>query len=516
LALEGERGEDDDDEDDGDLSDDSDSGSGGAAASNPERCPDRPPITDSFKRMLLERAAALDDAAACHALCMELIDPALFRKAVSLGHGAALVAVAEAYERKADADPAQVRQSYRRLEGLPVIWHEDCGRIWIKLGEAYETGESFMPKDLCRAAAMYARAVNTELYCHHLGRLLRDGHGVQRDLARARNLFALASENPEYVDRNVDAHLLLAYSCMHGGAGIDVDIPRAIKAFVRYFEHAFDSWADVLVMQRALWDFILLLLRSNRLVDAAAWSTVAFNRVNTIDLTNLDSVAACEALLALSQADQEEPSSRHKRMHLRCILLKALGLPTSGWESGEWCAKGVRRLQPANETHALVADVSESCHLNRLWVSRCGHVALDAIAAAAFSASGSCPRGCALGAPVTWTEMARPFLEPAPPFVSALKAALKADVALNDAVHKINDILRSMAEALTVEPALMGDSSLGTCSRPSCVETASLGCGRCGSKYCSPACQRAHWRDHRPACKLASLPLAHASAEGCS
>lgn len=338
LALEGERGEDDDDEDEDDLSDDCDNGGGGATACKTERSPDMPPMNDSFKRMLLERAAraALDDAAACHALCMELNDPAFFRKAVSLGNGASLVAVAEACEEKADADPAPVRESYWRLEELPVIWHEDCGSIWIKLGEAYETGETFMPKDLRRAAAMYARAVNTEFYCHHLGRLLRDGHGVPRDLARARNLFALGSEEAESDDHNVDAHRLLAYSCMHGGDGVDVDVPRAIKAFVRYFQHAVDSWADALVMQRALWDFILLLLRANRLVDAAAWSTAAFNHINTVDLTSLDIVAACEALLALSEADQDDDRSNgHERRHLRCTLLKTVGLPTSGWESGE-------------------------------------------------------------------------------------------------------------------------------------------------------------------------------------
>lgn len=189
--------------------------------------------------------------------------------------------------------------------------------------------------------------------------------------------------------------------------------------------------------------------------------------------------------------------------------------------------KCVRLLEPANETFALFADVPESCQLNRLWVSRCGHVTLEAIAAAAFSASGSCPRGCAIGAPVTWAEVARPFLEPVPAFASALKDAMRADVALNDAVndavntagsvHRKDGQLRSMAVALAAESALVGNSSLSVCSRPSCVETASLSCGRCGSKYCSPACQRAHWRDHRHACKSATQPLlTHASAEGCS
>ena len=282
--------------------------------------------------MLLERAAALDDAASCYYLSVQDNNIVLFRKAVILGHGSALARVAQACVSATDSgNKTLAAHCYRRLEELPVIWDYDCSSIWVKLGKAYENGESMMPQDARRAAAMFARLADNMQYCHHLGRLLRDGVGVPRDLARAQELFALGSEEDD--DINPDAHLLLAYSCMHGGSGVDVDIPRAVDAFKRFFKRASDI--EEPVMHQALWDLILVLLRTNHCTEAATWSCKVINRVHTLDLTTLDPISASEALLALLHAERVDGSYDDEREHMKSVLLGSLGLPTSGWEGGE-------------------------------------------------------------------------------------------------------------------------------------------------------------------------------------
>ena len=161
--------------------------------------------------------------------------------------------------------------------------------------------------------------------------------------------------------------------------------------------------------------------------------------------------------------------------------------------------------------HGAVTSDPRAIQLDRLWVSRCGHVALDAIAAAAFAAAGSCPRGCAVGAPITWTEIAHPFFKPMPTAVSDLFGAFGSArqfahsfVAGFQANLKRDECLRSIAvDLFGAEPTLLADSSVLICSHPPCLKAALLKCGRCDTAYCSPACQRAHWRCHKRACASA-------------
>lgn len=40
----------------------------------------------------------------------------------------------------------------------------------------------------------------------------------------------------------------------------------------------------------------------------------------------------------------------------------------------------------------------------------------------------------------------------------------------------------------------------------SCGDPSQLRCGNCGGAYCSPDCQRKHWRDHKADCRAASTP----------
>jgi TPR repeat protein len=313
-------------------------------------------ISDAYRRALLERAASLGDGAACAAIYKlvllrnsatseDSIEPTnanvlsalhYMRRAVALGDAGVIDRIAKSCQGASDPGTrALAAQSYRRLEEPPVLWLENCSDIWIELGEAYETGESFMPRDLRRAAAMYARLSSNPNYSHYFGCLLRDGRGVPQDLARARELFSLGSEG-KYVDgdNNVDAHRLLAESCMHGGAGIDVDIPRAIAAYKRFIKNA---ESDHEFFDRTLWDLILALLRSGKYADAAAWSAAAYNGVRTIDWTKLDAYAACEALLIVQsncvktrgEGDSDRARSRFKR-----VLRKQLSLPLNEWSHG--------------------------------------------------------------------------------------------------------------------------------------------------------------------------------------
>jgi hypothetical protein len=42
-----------------------------------------------------------------------------------------------------------------------------------------------------------------------------------------------------------------------------------------------------------------------------------------------------------------------------------------------------------------------------------------------------------------------------------------------------------------------------TCAAAACTAAPAFACSRCLSAvYCSPACQRAHWRTHKPACQV--------------
>jgi hypothetical protein len=51
------------------------------------------------------------------------------------------------------------------------------------------------------------------------------------------------------------------------------------------------------------------------------------------------------------------------------------------------------------------------------------------------------------------------------------------------------------------------------CSAKGCSNTGLLRCSSCKKDaYCSVACQRAHWRNHRPTCRKTSKPMEHASS----
>lgn len=475
----------------------------GELALENERCIDQededddgtPVLTDRYKRMLLERAAELGDAIALRTLSLDAKDHVRFRRAASLGECTTLEEVARACE---GADEPTIRalaaQCYRRLEELPVLWHPDCASIWVKIGLAYETGDGVLPLDLRRAAAMFARLANNRYSSHHLGRLLRDGRGVPRNLARARELFAFPFEEDDAFECNDDARLLLAYSCLYGGEGVEVDLPRAKRSFLRYFD------LSVSASRCALWDFILFLLRTNQCTEAVAWASEAFNGTHTFDFTSLDSIEACEALLAIIEGGATTGSVVDPNWRVRGNVEKALG-KSLGFPADGGCAGELPRAPP----------------LDCLWVSRCGHVTLDAIAAAAFSASGSCPRGCAIGAPVTWTEKRRPFVKPdlfdSAGFKAALDNMTTSTAELFAAKEQQEKALRACAQALfSAEPALQASSSLHICAWPPCVKTAPLKCGRCSVAYCSPACQRAHWRDHKRSCAAGVAEFASAAA----
>lgn len=450
--------------------------------------------------MLLKRAAEFGDAIALRKISTESDDPVeCYRRAASLGDCTTLEEVAEACKSAKDsATRALAAHCYRRLEELHVLWLPDCGETWVKIGKAYETGEGETPKDLRRAAAMYSRLANNRFHCHHLGRLLRDGRGVPRDLARARELFAFPFEEDYDDDTNADARLLLAYSCLYGGEGIDVDLPRAKESFIRYL-HSFSSTLCLQVSQSALWDFILFLLRTNQCTEAVTWASMAFNGIHNFDLTSLDSIEVCEALLAVSVGAATTGSSIDPNWRIRSrieeTLMKSIGF------SADECTGELPRALP----------------LDRLWVSRCGHVTLDAVAAAAFSASQSCPRGCALGAPVTWTEKIRPFMKPDLLDTLGFRATLEACVSSAGSVLVEEEMrkqsLRACALALFgAEPALQASSSLYICAWPPCVKAAPLKCGRCSVAYCSPACQKAHWRNHKRECAALAVPAATTAA----
>lgn len=83
--------------------------------------------------------------------------------------------------------------------------------------------------------------------------------------------------------------------------------------------------------------------------------------------------------------------------------------------------------------------------------------------------------------------------------------------------YKINDI-KAIDVAPDVEDALDADSSRVRCSNPLCdrVEADADRFDRCAkckcTKYCSRDCQRAHWADHKKACK-ACVPMAEQVAD---
>lgn len=430
---------------------------------------------DDYKRMLLERAVAAGDGAACWALFVKSNDPAHLRKAADLGDCNAIIKMAHFCKQSADhSTRALANQLYKRLEDLPVIWHDEGASIWARLGREYEEGTVDTPPDLRRAAAMYARLANNPFHSHLLGRLLRDGRGVPRDASRARALVALPSESG--IDNaNADSIILLAYSFLYGGDGVEVDLRRAKESFKRFFNYK--QYAKDSNPEAALWDFILLLLRTNWVAEAAAWSSGVYNGIRNIDLASLDRTSAFEALLALAEVPSFDPHWLERR-RVENALRKTLDLPLIGHP----------RAPP----------------LECLWVSRCGHVSLDAIAAAAFSASGTCPRACRLGAPVTWEEVQRPFLEPGDSFVPREARSDQAG-AFADAVAV--DALASMYTSTALALVSAGSVSTGDssrrliCSWPPCLKAAPLKCGRCAAvAYCGPTCQRAHWREHKRAC----------------
>ena len=157
------------------------------------------------------------------------------------------------------------------------------------------------------------------------------------------------------------------------------------------------------------------------------------------------------------------------------------------------------------------------------WLSSCGHVVVDAIAAAGFEAAGTCPRGCDLGVPVTWRMMPLAvgdvgILEGTPLSLSSLMDDPSNPLA--DACNAFKRVTDSMELKRAAEqnlrniavqyfgslPALLPEASLHVCSNPPCLAATLLMCSRCERAfYCSVACQVEHKRDHKPICR-ASVP----------
>ena len=90
---------------------------------------------------------------------------------------------------------------------------------------------------------------------------------------------------------------------------INVTTPQALDAFTCYFGHLQNNaetqnTRDPTVV-RALWDYILLLLRSGRYREAVAWSSVSYNRIQSFELSALDdTIRTCEAFFALHHRDR--------------------------------------------------------------------------------------------------------------------------------------------------------------------------------------------------------------------
>lgn len=99
------------------------------------------------------------------------------------------------------------------------------------------------------------------------------------------------------------------------------------------------------------------------------------------------------------------------------------------------------------------------------------------------------------------------FPEADPPRVEDIVSAVCGLAACTRAVSEEIEMALAQRHAMSGHQNLIGDflQLCENCSRASSSSEPLKQCSRCKSaRYCSPACQRAHWPKHKKACQLAA------------